>query len=124
MSNYFLFLAPRTLIATAIAIGISLPAYGYSNQCREEIQTLCANITPGEGRLTMCAIERREQLVDSCKIEVQAMMEQRHSFRTACSDDAKSLCAKLHSPPRSGRLYACLKYNEEQISPACKGELK
>ncbi len=124
MPNYFFFPVQRRLAAMTFAIGMSLPAYGYSDRCHEEIQALCADVISGEGRRTACAIERREQVSVPCKIEVHALIEQRRDFRNACGDDAKFLCTNLRSPPRSGRLYTCLRFNEEQISLACKNQLK
>ena len=41
--------------------------------------------------------------------------------RTACKADVASLCSGVQ--PGGGRIAACLKQNEAQVSPACKDAL-
>lgn len=115
----------RALLLLALSIltsGAALPAHAYSALCNKEIRLHCAEVVLGEGRLTACAIKQREHLSTTCKTEVQAATEVRAGFLNACRSDGKLLCPRI--TPGHGRLYACLKFNEEQLAAACKQQLE
>jgi hypothetical protein len=40
--------------------------------CKGDVQTLCAGVFPGGGRIKQCMIEKRDQLSEACKTALLA----------------------------------------------------
>jgi len=89
--------------------------------CQEDVQRLCPDVKPGQGRMARCLNQNEADLSPACR---EFQKEKRAEFRTArpaCVDDMKRLCAGVR--PGQGRIAKCLKRHEADLSPACKQEL-
>lgn len=111
----------RSTFLVACGLAFALPALAYTDACNENSKLYCADVTPGNGRLTQCMIANLPRLSPACAAEIHGTIEQRVQFKQSCGADAQSLCPKVK--PGQGRLYGCLKFNEDKLSPACKKHL-
>lgn len=90
--------------------------------CEEDVQKFCAKVKAGEGRMSKCLKDHEGDLSQACKSHLQAMREHMQEAREACRDDAKKLCKDVK--PGHGNIVACLKSHENELSDACKEEMK
>lgn len=90
--------------------------------CQEDVRKYCAKVKPGRGRMSRCLKEHDADLSQACKAHLENMREHMLEAREACSDDAKKFCED--AKPGQGRIVACLKSHENELSDACKEEMK
>ncbi|KAK9857617.1 hypothetical protein WJX84_000703, partial [Apatococcus fuscideae] len=107
--------------------------------CRQEVQSFCVSIPPGQSRVSRCLSEQEAQeekgniagkkLSENCKRELQNFkMEQAENVNAnvplakACKEDATKFCkdADLKDP---GFVLACLRDNIEALADTCKNEV-
>jgi hypothetical protein len=88
---------------------------GIAGACAADIKSLCAGVTPGEGRLEACIKTHSGELSEACR----AALLKDASIRTQCAADIKQNCAGVPSG-NSGRLQACMKAHLANLSDACK----
>ena|ERR1700745_881387 len=119
--NKFAILPPKALLIFAT---LSLTADGalaqqtaIANACAADIKSLCAGVTPGEGRLEACIKTHSGEASDGCR----AALLKDAAIRNACAADIKQNCAGI--PLGSGRLGACMKAHFANLSDACKKAL-
>lgn len=62
--------------ARAAEAPASAPSGAVAEACRQDVQTLCSGVQPGEGRVVACLRENRAKLSDGCKAALRA--ERRH----------------------------------------------
>jgi hypothetical protein len=73
MSVRILALAVATIVPT---LALAEPAE-HAGACKTDLQTLCAGVQPGGGRLRDCMKEHRAQLSATCKISLADRMLER-----------------------------------------------
>ena len=107
------------------ALGVSFFLHGevfaYSERCSQEIRAQCAQVVPGDGRLTACTFNSRKHFSPDCQVEVYTALEQRPRLLETCKEYIAGLCPNVK--PINGRLYSCLKLNENEIINPCLKEL-
>jgi Cysteine rich repeat len=94
--------------------------------CKNDVQRLCNDITPGEGRIISCLDSKSDKLSERCKNslteaneKVSKKMDQAEiSFRKNCGSDVQKFCSEV--PSGRGRLMSCLGEHENQVSNSCK----
>jgi Golgi apparatus protein 1 len=95
--------------------------------CDHEMQSLCADIEPGEGRVIRCLEKQRGavSMRGACRKAVtqQLAMEStdaRLNFKVAkqCEWEVKNFC--LHVPPGHGRLHNCLFNHKNKLTRSCR----
>jgi Cysteine rich repeat len=82
--------------------------------CAADIKSLCAGVTPGEGRLEACIKSHSRELSEGCR----AALLKDAALRNACAIDIKQNCAGV--PSGGGRIGACMKAHFANLSEACK----
>ncbi len=88
---------------------------GIAKACAGDIKSLCAGVTPGEGRLEACIKTHSGELSEAC----QTALLKDAAIRKRCAADIKQNCAGV--PSGSGaRLEACMKAHLANLSDACK----
>ena len=71
--------------AAIIAVGLAVPTLALAEPaalpgaCKSDLQTLCAGVQPGGGRIRECMKEHRAQLSSGCKIAIADRMLERPS---------------------------------------------
>lgn len=110
------------LIPLFLALGLPITATAYTPACYREVKQYCGDVQPGAGRQTDCVAHNQHRFSTLCRPEIHTIIEQRGRFGHRCKADARSLCPGVK--PGRGRLYACLKFNEEQLTIACKQQME
>jgi len=100
-----------------------------ANGCKMEIETYCADISPGEGRVLACLYSRADKLSGTCEyalFDAAAQLERAVSLMTfvanECGDDLEKHCQSVEVG--EGRLLKCLEDNNADVSNRCKSALK
>src|SRR5581483_8620429 len=113
------------LLAGAAGAGFSADEHFNQGACKQDVQKLCANVQPGEGRIAQCMKQHQSELSDACKQNLAMMKEKMkqkmEAVEAACREDLQKFCADVK--PGGGRKMACLKEHQGDASPACQTEL-
>jgi hypothetical protein len=91
-----------------------------SRACLPDVQRFCQGIPPGKGRILACLKGREADLAPACQAEFRAARERAAEFRQACAPDVERYCKRVR--PGQGRILACLKGREADLSQACRAE--
>jgi hypothetical protein len=86
--------------------------------CQDDVSKFCSAVKPGKGAVLKCLSENDANLSQGCQEVVHSAQEKAGAFKKACGGDAKKLCQGI--PPGQGRVLACLKSREADLSPSCK----
>ncbi|KAK9867536.1 hypothetical protein WJX84_008718 [Apatococcus fuscideae] len=98
--------------------------------CRKDVDSVCATIQPGEGRVHQCLRDNLEKLSDGCRKEELALRSAQSSnvelmpnLAQACAPERAKHCADVRSG--KARVFMCLlnKSDRVEFTPACKKEL-
>ena len=99
------------------------------NGCKQELETYCKDVTPGQGRVLACLYARNDKLSGRCEYALYDAAAQLERFVAGlsyaineCKDDLQKLCSGV--PAGQGRLLNCLEKNDSQVSGRCKQALK
>ena len=90
--------------------------------CKDDAARLCKDVKPGGGRIAACLKEHEADLSQGCKDAIAAKKEAIGKARDLCAPDAERFCKGVR--PGRGRIAACLKGHESELSPECKGALE
>jgi Golgi apparatus protein 1 len=119
-----LIMAAALLVATGGAWAADEPGGGHG-ACRADVEKLCKGVEPGQGRIAECMKQHEAQVSGECKAQMQKMhaeMESRmQAFNAACKADAEQHCKGVE--PGKGRMVACLRKNEANLSAGCKEQM-
>lgn len=94
--------------------------------CASDIERLCADVTPGEGRLMSCLDSKSDQLSSGCassrreaRAQASKMIDKAQvAFRKSCGTDVQKFCTDV--PAGRGRLLDCLNLHDDELSNSCK----
>jgi len=98
--------------------------------CKEDVNKLCADIEPGDGRIHECLVANKAQLSPSCKREEDRLqtiestdVRLRPGFKS-CKEEVDVYCKDVK--PGQGRVFRCLQANlmESDFSDGCKSEVE
>lgn len=90
--------------------------------CKKDMETLCAGVEPGEGRLKQCMMDNADKLSPACKAHKDKMQEAIKDIKESCEDDVDKYCAD--EKPGHGNIMKCLKKHKDEVSQACKDEIE
>lgn len=92
--------------------------------CEKELQSYCAKVTPGEGRVLACLYAHEDKLTGRCEYalyDAAAQLERAIATLTylanECDDDLDKHCAKVAIG--EGRLARCLLDNKANLGKRC-----
>jgi len=104
------------------------PVEAAVEDCRQDIETYCNTIRPGEGRLLACLYAHKDQLTPGCAYDLyNASPELRQQVEAfvyvsrECKDDLAAYCALVR--PGEGRLLDCLN-SQRGLSARCSQALQ
>ncbi len=124
-----LFLSSSMLIAiTHSAVAMESIIESVAQGCEKELQSYCAQVTPGEGRVLACLYAHEDKLTGRCEYalyDAGAQLERAIAALTylasECDDDLDKHCAKVATG--EGRLARCLLDNKANLSKRCVGAI-
>ncbi|MGD8262877.1 MAG: cysteine rich repeat-containing protein [Desulfobacterales bacterium] len=97
--------------------------------CKAEIDTYCAKVTPGQGRILACLYAHGDKLSAKCEyalydaaVQLERAVAALSYVASECDADLEKLCSSVQAG--EGRLLQCLEKNEKQVSGRCKEALK
>ena len=106
----------------------TLKEYGaqMKTACKADVQKLCSDVTPEEGRIAACLDSKQDQLSTDChntwistKAEISKRIDKADvAFRRDCGSDVQKFCANV--PSGKGRLLRCLGQHESDLSNSCQ----
>jgi len=92
--------------------------------CSGEIKSLCAKVTPGEGRLVACLYAHEDELSGRCDYvlleaasQLTTITAQMNEIARVCKPDIELLCQGAQ--PGQGRIAQCLRTNQKALSAPC-----
>jgi hypothetical protein len=86
--------------------------------CKPDVEKFCQEIKPGEGRIAACLKSHDSELAPACHQIVDKVEAAIHEAHEACNSDAEKFCQGIQ--PGGGRIRACLKSHEAELSEPCK----
>lgn len=89
--------------------------------CRPDAEKFCKGIKPGGGRIAACLKSHESELAPACQKIFAKVETAAREVHEACKADAEKLCQGIR--PGGGRILACLKSHEAELSGACKAVL-
>jgi len=139
MSKFIMLIAP---LAVALTTAPAL-AHGHrgGDACRQDLQTLCPNVTPGPGSFrdclqTLCqampgpgafasclqeaATSKGVTLSDQCQAQLTKMQAKIDAWKTACGGAVTAYCSGITGPRNIGK---CLREHQSELSstyPQCQ----
>jgi hypothetical protein len=103
------------VILTALLLsGSAAVAQQAGKPCADDINTLCAGIQPGEGRIKACIKSHLTDLSPTCDDRVLTVAV----TRKVCKTDVTNLCGGV--VPGTGGIRACIKSHMAAVSDPCK----
>ena len=92
--------------------------------CKTEIETHCAQVTPGQQRVLACLYAHSDKLSNQCEFglyEAAVRLERAVAALTyvakSCDDDIEKVCPGVEMG--EGRIANCLNQNKEKVSKVC-----
>jgi hypothetical protein len=86
--------------------------------CKPDVEKFCQGIKPGDGRIAACLKSHDSELAPACHQIVDRVDTAIHEVHEACKADVEKLCQGVQ--PGGGRIRACLKSHEADLSEGCK----
>jgi hypothetical protein len=95
-----------------------------AQSCQADVQKLCPGTKPGKER-SACMRQHKDEVSPECREFFSEAMERRGEMRDAmrdCQADAQKLCKDVKAG--EGRVLACLKQHQGELSQACAARVK
>jgi Cysteine rich repeat len=107
--------------ALCAALAASGGAFAQAASCKADLAKFCPQAKPGGGQIAACLKTNMARLSPSCKARVGQMQELLKEVHQACEEDIHFLCDGIQ--PGGGRIAACLKQSESEVSAGCKARI-
>jgi hypothetical protein len=110
-------------VVGALCLGLwgAMAAAAGQAACQEDSAKFCKDVAPGGGRLIRCLKTHESELSAACRESMAAARARVQGAHETCADDVQKFCGGVH--PGGGRVIACLKQNENELSPECREKL-
>ena len=91
--------------------------------CRQDVDTYCSSVTPGDGKVHQCLVDHQEQLTTACRAETNHLqmtaasnVKLSPSLGRACAAERAQHCAGV--TPGKARVFNCLLANADAVRHA------
>jgi hypothetical protein len=106
-------------VAALAAAALATPALA-QGPCAADAQQLCQGILPGGGRIHACLRSNADRLSPACREDLKHAQQRAREIHQKCQPDVWQYCQGIQ--PGQGRILACLKSHEAELSPPCGEE--
>ena len=110
----------KCLLTVALAAFFTT-AGAQQGACKEDVDKLCKDVTPGGGKMVECLKTHQSELSPKCSSHLKQVRQQLKHVSAACEPDMEKFC--WDAPIGKGGLASCLKKHSEELSPDCKGAI-
>ncbi|HTP29040.1 MAG TPA: cysteine rich repeat-containing protein [Anaeromyxobacteraceae bacterium] len=90
--------------------------------CQADVNQFCGDVTMGGGAILKCLASNSAKISPGCQTVVKRVEEKSGEFRKACADDALRFCQGI--PKGHGRILACLKSKNAELTPTCQAMMQ
>ena len=121
---------PRQILWLGVAalgiVGGAMPPVGQADEmpCTPEIQTYCADVQPGGGRLMQCLKTNEPKLSMACAKRLHELQETFSGPLGICRDDWVAYCYHPRAATANKDIIQCLETYLGQLSSACQKALQ
>lgn len=103
-------------------------AQGFVEICADDIEALCANVEPGDGRVMSCLYAHSSVITDECHAATDELAGIMERFFDLVSDVSEACSSELHEhcsdvEAGGGRKFQCLRDLGAELSAGCNGML-
>jgi len=127
---YFVFgVVAMLLISGSVVLAADDLVQTVVNGCKQELETFCKDVTPGEGRVLACLYAHNDKLSGKCEYALYDAAAQLERAVAAlsyamneCRDDLEKFCSGV--PAGQGRLLNCIRTNDGKVSERCRQAIK
>ena len=117
-ASYAVALGAALLLAASTAAVFARGGGGAPSQtCTVDLKSLCAGITPGEGRIRACMMSHMSDLSTACSTKLSKAVY----VAKECQADVKQFCGNVKSG--RNRIASCMRPHLREVSDPCKGAL-
>jgi hypothetical protein len=89
-----------------------------SAACKEDVQKLCPDVQPGEGRVLQCLKTHQKDVSPKCANYMKQVKAEIKKVSDACEPDIEKFC--WETPMGKGGIAKCLHQHSADLSPDCK----
>lgn len=89
--------------------------------CSADVQNFCSHVEKGRGKVMACLKEHEAQLSEACKNRIN-FWSLRREARDSCKEDRDKLCKEEMTQGRKA-VRACLRANQDKLSPKCQAAM-
>jgi hypothetical protein len=86
--------------------------------CKQDVEKLCKDVKPGEGRMLSCLKEHQKEVSPKCAGHLKQVQQGMKQLSAACEPDVEKYC--FDAPIGKGGMASCLKKHSADLSPDCK----
>ena len=103
------------LLSSSHALAAGQPQKG---ACKADVQKLCSDVQPGEGRVLECLKTHQADLSPQCATNMKAAEQAVKQMSDACEPDIEKYC--FDTTMGKGGVASCLKQHKADLSAGCK----
>jgi hypothetical protein len=107
----------KCLVAAAMA-AVFTTAGAEQGPCKEDVDKLCKDVQPGEGRTLKCLKTHESEVSSKCAAHLKQVRTELAKLSEACEPDVEKFC--WETPIGKGGLASCLKKHAAELSSDCK----
>jgi cysteine rich repeat protein len=110
----------KCLVACAVAAFFTTAAaeQGAQGACKQDVEKLCKDVQPGEGRVLACLEEHQSEVSHKCAGNLKQVKQALKQVSAACEPDIEKFC--WNTPIGKGGIAKCLKQHSSELTPDCK----
>jgi hypothetical protein len=113
---------------TNSAVALESIIESVAQSCEKELQSYCAKVTPGKGRVLACLYAHEDKVSGRCEyalydaaVQLERAIAALTYLASECDDDLEKHCVKMAAG--EGRLARCLLDNKAKLSKRCAGAI-
>lgn len=107
----------KFVVAGALA-ALFTTAGAQQGACKDDVDKLCKDVQPGEGRVLQCLKTHEKEVSPACTAHLKQVRAQMKAVGEACEADVEKFC--FDTTMGKGAVAKCLKSHSADLSADCK----